>query len=101
MKIGVGGHIMAPDGVVHRAVFLDAVYWRPACGIIPFTKPPGWKKNLEQMLTCLVCFAGPTREEIMLGFVHPIPEVAERNKQTKTPWKNPVTKLKRMTKGRT
>ena len=48
----------APDGLIHRVVFLDAVYWRPPCAISPLTKPKGWKQfSQDTPITCLLCLS--------------------------------------------
>lgn len=48
-----------PDGVVHVVWFLDAIYWRPACGFLPYTKPKGWKTKMNTFVTCLLCISNP------------------------------------------
>jgi len=90
-------HIATPDGVVHRAVYYDAIYWRPACDALPYPRPRGYKKKLGQPLTCFVCLAGPTAEEILLGLVGPD---EERNRRVKAPWRNTLTKNKRISRHR-
>lgn len=44
------------NGLIHEAVFLDAVYWRPVCSDVPAYKPKGWMKHDDtRPVTCLSC----------------------------------------------